>query len=325
MNVIKTTASARRVYETLVKEYDKKPAGLEAKVRIAQLDFVGGNHQEAERRLAEVLKDNPRSADGLILQGKIALAKRNGKEAVQAFRTVLRDQPEQARIQSLLGQAHVITGEGLLGAGKFRASCLALPGIGGFNAWLLPCWTAKTDSYARARTRLRELVSTHPDHLPAIEMLFALDLMAGDWKQAKTTLSLLRSVVGESAMLFMAEGKLYEAQREFTKAEASFERAAAANPNAPEPLIAMIRLEVAQKQTDRARRRLETLVSMRPDHPYGHGLLGEILTLSGHQEEAVIHFREATRINPTWVTPWVSWVNLSIVRGQTGRGDPHLK
>ena len=78
----------------------------------------------------------------------------------------------------------------------------------------------------------------------------------------------------------------------------------------------MIRLEVAQEQTDRARRRLETLVSMRPDHPYAHGLLGEILTISGHQEEAVIHFREATRINPTWVTPWVSWVNLSIVRGQ---------
>jgi tetratricopeptide (TPR) repeat protein len=114
----------------------------------------------------------------------------------------------------------------------------------------------------------------------------------------------------------MAEGKLYEAQREFTKAEVSFERAAAADPNAPEPLIAMIRLEVAQKQTDRARRRLETLVSMRPGHLYGHGLLAEVLTLSGLQEQAVVHFREATRINPTWITPWTSWANLSMVRGQ---------
>lgn len=313
----KDVASARRLYETLVKGYEKKPAGLEAKVKIAQLDFAEGKYQEAERRLAEVLKENPRSADGLILQGRIALAKRNGKEAVQAFRTVLRDQPEQARIQSLLGQAHVLTGEGLLARESFERAISLYPGLVD-STLALAMLDSQSGQLARARTRLRELVSSHPDHLPAIEMLFGLDLMAGDWKQAKLTLVLLRSVIGESAMMFMAEGKLHEAQREFSKAEASFERAAAANSNAPEPLLALIRLEVAQKQTDRARRRLETLVSMRPSHPYGHGLLAEVLTLSGHQEEAVIHFREATRINPTWVTPWVSWANLSIVRGQPG-------
>lgn len=308
-------ASARRLYETLVKEYEKKPAGLEAKVKLAQLDFAQGKHQEAERRLTEVLKENPRSADGLILQGKMALVKRNGKEAVQAFRTVLRDQPEQARIQSLLGQAHVITGEGLLARESFERAVSLYPGLVD-PTLALAMLDSQSGQLARARSRLRDLVSTHPDHLPTIEMLFALDLMAGDWKQAKSTLSLLRAVVGESAMLFMAEGKLYEAQREFTKAEASFERAAGAIPNAPEPLLALIRLEVTQKQTERARRRLETLVSMRPAHPYGHGLLGEVLTLSGRQEEAVVHFREATRINPTWITPWTSWASLSIVRGQ---------
>ena len=313
----KDEARARRLYETLVKGYEKKPAGLEAKVKIAQLDFAEGKHQEAEQRLAEVLKENPRSADGLILQGKIALAKRNGKEAVQAFRTVLRDQPEQARIQSLLGQAHVITGEELLARESFERAVSLYPGLVD-STLALAMLDSQSGQLARARTRLHELMSTHPDHLPALEMLLALDLMAGDWKQAKATLAQLRSVVGEGAVMFMAEGKLYEAQREFNKAEAAFERAAAANPNAPEPLLALIRLEVAQKQTDRARRRLETLVSMRPGHPYGHGLLGEVLTLSGRQEEAVIHFREATRINPTWVTPWVSWVNLSIVRGQPG-------
>ena len=313
----KDEASARRVYEAVVKEYDKKPAGFEAKVRIAQLDFAGGRPQEAERRLAEVLKENPRSADGLILQGKIALAKRNGKEAVQAFRTVLRDQPEQAHVQFLLGQAHLTTGEALLARESFERAVSLYPGLVD-STLALAMLDSQSGQLARARTRLRELVSSHPDHLPAIEMLFALDLMAGDWKQAKTTLVLLRSVIGESAMMFMAEGKLHEAQREFSKAEAAFERAAGANLDAPEPLLALIRLEVTQKQTDRARRRLETLVSMRPDHPYGHGLLGEVLTLSGRQEEAVIHFREATRINPTWVTPWVGWVNLSIVRGQPG-------
>ena len=140
--------------------------------------------------------------------------------------------------------------------------------------------------------------------------------MAGDWKQAKTTLSQLRSVVGEGAMMFMAEGKLYEAQREFTRAEASFERASSISPDAPEPLMALVRLEIAQKHTDHARRRLETLITMRPNHPFGHGLLGEVLALNGPQEEALAQFREATRVNPTWITPWLSWATLSIRQGQ---------
>ena len=104
-------------------------------------------------------------------------------------------------------------------------------------------------------------------------------------------------------MLFMAEGKLYEAQREFTKAEASFETSGSSQSQRPRTTHSDDSSGSAQKQTDRARRRLETLVSMRPDHPYGHGLLGEVLTLSGHQEEAVIHYREATRINPTGSLP----------------------
>jgi tetratricopeptide (TPR) repeat protein len=311
----KDEASARKVYEAVVKEYDKKPAGFEAKVRIAQLDFADGKREEAERRLTEVLKENPRSAEGLILQGKIELAKRHGKEAVQAFRTALRDQPEQAHVQFLLGQAHVITGEALLARESFERAVSLHPGLVD-STLALAMLDSQNGQTQRARARLREVVKTQRDHLPTIEMLFALDLMAGDWKQAKATLAQLRSVAGEGAMIFMAEGKLHEAQREFAEAQASFEKAAAATPNAPEPLLALIRLEVAQKQTDRARRRLETLVSMRPDHPYGHGLLGEVLMLSGRQEEAVTHFREATRISPTWVTPWVSWANLSIVRGQ---------
>ena len=124
-----------------------------------------------------------------------------GRRPFAAFRTVLRDQPEQARIQSLLGQAHVITGEGLLARESFERAVSLYPGLVD-STLALAMLDSQSGQLARARTRLRDVVSTHPDHLPAIEMLFALDLMAGDWKQAKTSLSLLRSLVGESAMLF---------------------------------------------------------------------------------------------------------------------------
>lgn len=306
---------ARSVYESLVKEYGKKPAGLDAQVRITQLDFAAGRQPDAERRLAEVLKENPRSAEGLILQGKIALARGNGKDAVLAFRTVLRDQPELAHAQFLLGQAHAMIGEAPLARESFERAVAISPGSTD-PAFALALLESQTGQPQRARDRLKTLLGKHPDHLQAIELSFALDLSAGDWKQATSTLERLRAAVGGGAVTWMAEGRLHEAQRKFDKALTSFERAASVAPDAPEPLLALIRLELAQKQTAGARRRLELLVSARPGHPYGHGLLGEVLALSGHREEAAAQFRRATSVNPAWITPWLNWATLSLSDGQ---------
>lgn len=312
----KDGTQARLVYETLAKEYEKKPAGLDAQVKIAQLDFSAGRQADAERRLTEVLRENPRSAEGLILQGKIALIARNGKDAVQAFRTVLRDQPELAHVQYLLGQAYLMTGEPQLARQSFERAVALHPGLvePGLALAMLESQGGQSQ---RARARLNGILKAHPDYLPATERLFALDVMAGDWNQARATLGRWRTVAGESAATWMAEGQLQEAQRDLTGAVASFERATALAPNAPEPLMALIRLELVQKHTDRVRRRLEKIVASNPNHPFGHGLLGEVLVVSGLEDEAEVQFRKATRANPTWVTPWLNWATLWLSRRQS--------
>jgi tetratricopeptide (TPR) repeat protein len=311
----KDDAGARRVYESLAKDYHKKPAGLDAQVKIAQLHFTSGQREEAEQRLTEVLRESPRSAEGLILLGKIALVTRNGKAAVQAFRTVLRDQPELAHVQFLLGQAHLLTGEGELARECFERATALHPGhVEPILA--LAVLDSQKGQTLRARARLREIVNARPDHLLAIERLFSLDLADRDWAQARSTLVRLRAAVGDGALAMMAEGQLSEAQQDFNNATAAFERAITMDPNAQAPLLALIRLELAHKQTDRARRRLEAVVGTYPHHPYGHGLLGEVLVISGRREEAAAQFREATKVNPTWISPWVSWANLSLSQRQ---------
>ncbi|MFI5224492.1 MAG: tetratricopeptide repeat protein, partial [Nitrospirales bacterium] len=113
-------AKARELYAALVTDYKEKPAGFEAKVKLAEMDFISGKQAEAERQVQEVLKENPRSSEGLILSGRMALARRNGKDAVQAFRTVLHDEPELATVHFLLGQAYLLTGENNLAKESFE-------------------------------------------------------------------------------------------------------------------------------------------------------------------------------------------------------------
>ena len=76
---------ARERYSALVQEFKNGPVGLEAKVRLAEMDLLAGKQVDAERQVQEVLKENPRSSDGLILSGRMALARRDAKDAVQAI------------------------------------------------------------------------------------------------------------------------------------------------------------------------------------------------------------------------------------------------
>ena len=302
-------AKAREQYASLVKDYKEKPAGLEAKVKLAEMDLVSGKQAEAEKQVQEVLKENPRSSDGLVLLGQMALSRRNGKDAVQAFRIVLHDQPELATVHFLLGQAYLLTGENSLAKESFEQAVALYPGQVDARR-SLAALESQSGRHQQARARLDDLLKQRPDDLAALDMLMMLDLVTKNWVDAERTLNRLRAVSKDSVVAFMAEGRLREAQQQFDKASASYERATAIAPNNPDTLLSLVKLDVAQGHADRARTRLDEVLATRPDHLFGHGLLGEVLALSGHPQEADVQFREASRVNPKWITPWLDWGGL---------------
>jgi tetratricopeptide (TPR) repeat protein len=58
------------------------------------------------------------------------------------------------------------------------------------------------------------------------------------------------------------------------------------------------------------------LLATRPDHLFGHGLLGEVLAFSGQAQEADVQFREASRVNPKWIALWLNWGELWLAQKQ---------
>lgn len=306
---------ARQRYATIIEDYKDKPARLEAKVKLAEMDLVAGRPVDAERQVDEVLKENPRSSDGLTLSGQMALARRDGKEAVQAFRTVLHDQPELATVQYLLGQAYQLIGDTNLAKESFeRAVALYPDQVDAKRS--LAVLESRRGHYQQARARLDELLKQRPDDVAALDMLMALDVATKNWQGAEQTLVRLRHLSAGNYLALMAEGRFYEAQRRSPEAVRAYEQATALAPNEPEPLSLLVKLEVAQGQTISAKARLESLLASRPDHPVAHGLLGEVLSLMGEHQGASRRFLEATRVNPKWKSPWLNWATLSLSQKQ---------
>lgn len=204
----------------------------------------------------------------------MALARRNGKDAVQAFRTVLHDQPELATVQYLLGQAYQLTGETNLAKESFeRAVALYPDQVEAKRS--LAVLESRSGRHQQARARLDDLLKQRPDDVAALDMLMTLDLATKNRQGAEQTLARLRRLSVENYVGVLAEGRFYEAQRRLSDARHAYERATTLAPNEPEPLLSLLRLEVADGQTARAKTRLNSLLAARSDHPFAHGLLGE--------------------------------------------------
>lgn len=123
----------------------------------------------------------------------------------------------------------------------------------------------------------------------------------------------------------LAEGHVAAAQQQWDKAEAAYRRALTAQPQAAEPLVALVQLGVQRGQTQQTQATLETLVAEQPAHPYAAGLLGEVLLMKGNAAAAMTQFEAATKLNPKWTTPWIHLARYSYAKQQVEAGDAAIK
>lgn len=302
---------AQKVYEEVLGEYRGKPAALEAKVKLAALDWSAGRRDDAEKQVAEVLKENPRSSEALLLRGKMALQRGNGKDAIQDFRTVLKDQPEVAEIHALLGQAYLATSETVLARESLERAVALNPRMADAQI-ALAALDSSSGKLKEARTRVEQLLKQDPNNLAILSVLLNLQAEERDWAATDRTLSLARTAGANSAAADLTEGRLYQARGELDQARAAFERAAKRYPDAPEPLIALIKLDFQQGKTAQAKQRLEQVLANNPSHPYASGLLGELALLGGDQVTAESRFREAVQRKPDWVQPWLHLATIKL-------------
>jgi tetratricopeptide (TPR) repeat protein len=314
---------ARELYREIREEFRAKPEASEAQVRLAALDWAEGRTDDAERQLQDVLKDNPRSAEALLLRGKIALQRGNGKDATQDFRSVLKDQPELAEGHLLLARAYLMTGETTLARESLDKALGLKPSLTEAQV-LLAGLDASGGRIKEARERMERLIARDPGNVAFLGMLFQLQTQEKDWGQSQETLARLRTAGADQVAADLAEGHVALAQQQWDKAEAAYARAAAQRPLAPEPLLALVQLDVRRGRMAEAQTRLKAVLAAHPEHPYADGFLGELLLSRADAAAAIPHFEAAVRLNPRWATPWVHLARNHYAAKRTAEGDAVL-
>jgi tetratricopeptide (TPR) repeat protein len=310
----KEEAKAESVYAEIIAQADLAPAGITARNRLAVLRIQKKDLPGAEKLLAEVLAKNPRDNDALILRGNLELAKEDPKAAIVDLRAVLRDQPNAIGVMRSLARAHLANGEPALAEETMRRAVDANPKDVGARLDLAQL-LGQMGKPEQAKPVIDELVKQHPDNVAALETQFKVAAATKDTASAKAAADALVALQPKLALGYFYQGAVAESDKRPQDAVRLYSAALDVQPEAAEPLQALVRLLVGLNRAPEALKRLDEIIARFPALPLAANFKGEILVATQHPADAEQAFKTAIERAPKW---WVPYQGLSTAKSSQG-------
>jgi tetratricopeptide (TPR) repeat protein len=311
------SAEAEKLLRAAIQHADAKPEGTTARVQLAALRLAAKDRTEAAQLVDEVLKKTPTQPEALRLHAELAVNRGDAATAVTDLRAVLRDQPGNLEVARELARAHVLAREYSLAEDVLKSAQQLNPRDTQTVLQLLQVevTAGKTDE---ALTLAQDALKRDPGNPAIVEQLFRLQAQRKDLKGAHASLASLQAAHPELPLGFYLAGLLDEAERQPAAALEQYDRALRTQPDAAEPLVAAVRLQVALQQGDKALARLDALIAKAPNNLYARNLKADVLGLLQRYQESADLYDQVIASAPQW---WVPYRNLAMQQYALKKSD----
>ncbi len=312
--------AARSVYQAIIDlEEDKKgPAALTAKTHLAATSVRTGNKAEARKLAEEVLKENPRDREALLLRGNLFLADKNGAAAISDFRAALKDDPSSPEINRILADAHLSNNEPELAIDTLQKA-ISLNSIDTVMRGDLANIYASQNKLDDAIRALEEIIKLAPVMSSPYEGVFRIRMSQEDWNKAHEIAGRLKAAAGNDPTGFFLDGVAYQAENKLAESTTQFEAALAVSPDAVQPLGQLVKSLVAMGQKDVAEKRLVQVLQKNSKNFVASNLRGELQLSGKHFADAEKSFEAAIAGNPGWPVPYRNLAATQLGMGKEAR------
>ena len=231
-------AKAEALYRHVIDQEGTNPPGLVARDGLGALRLQL-NDPDAVLQLAnQVLAQNPRDNDALVMRAEVELARKDARGAIADLRTVQRDQPANPGVLRALARAHLANGEPRVAEEVMRQAVELNPGDVTLESELaeLLASLGKSDE---ANTTIAKAVEQLPGDLQALDTQFRLAMASGDLHHAKSAADAIVAADPKLAHGYMCQGRVAETQKHYDEAFRLYSTAANLRPDAVEPFAAV--------------------------------------------------------------------------------------
>jgi tetratricopeptide (TPR) repeat protein len=296
-------------YEYIAEHIPNEDLGLNAKARMAGILLSRGDTEAGELLLEEVLATDTLNSDALLLRGALKVDKKEYRDAVSDFRSLLRKEPENKQAQLLIARAHNSAGDVVLAKDAYYR-VLDMDPMDGSAPLELARILVKEENFESAQKVLRARLKAAPDDTRASRVLIAVLLSQGDNAEAETEAARVAKLPGLEAIGDYLLGGVYQSQGQQEKAVIAFKRSLNEAPGAREPLQGLVAGLVRLERTDEAIAYLTQLTQKYPDNLYAKTLLGQVLAGSGDAVAAEQLLESTLESNEAWVPAYTALAGL---------------
>jgi len=289
---------AKKTLEEIIVRENVQPAGLTARAKLAQV-LASQDPDDARiiTLLDEVLKENPRDNDALLLKGKLEVRRGNYVDAIANLRSVLKDQPNSAEVLQLLAAAHLANGERELARDTMLRAVEANPGDNELRLSLVQL-LVKDDKPDEAMEQVEEVLKRDQYQETALAMKYELLGRKGDTAGMEQVAKLMQAGAPEKEEGYLREAQLRFAQGDYDAALNIVNRVLEKSPDSVAALIAKSDTLAAKKEFAQAIKAAEKLQQVSPESGEGYYRKGRLLVAQGDDAAALAEYEAALQKAP---------------------------
>lgn len=307
--------AAKQTYQQIIDKAGDLPDAETAKTKLAGVLVAEKKTDAASALIEEVLKENPRQQEALLIRAALALDSKEPDKGIGDLRTLLKDDPGYVKAHRLKARAHLLKNEISLARQSLENAIQASPQEAAANIELVQL-LVNTGELDEAVTVLERVLRFAPDNLAVIQTIAKIRANQKQWSGVTELSERIRKLYPDNPLGYYYQGVALQGENRLEDSVKAFEQSLQRNPDATEPLLDMSRSLLLMGKADQALERVGQVVSRNPKHFLAINLEGEILLGQQRYTEARTAFETAQQINPKWDLPYKNIAKSFIAQGE---------
>jgi tetratricopeptide (TPR) repeat protein len=274
-----------------------EPGLAEAHYRLGLAYLGTGEDQAAKTALTEALRLSPGLTEASLALSGLHLRTGDDVLAIEEASKVVKARPLDVQARLILGQAYARNKQASKGLEQFREVTRLAPNEpkGFYYAGLV--YRAQRKE-AEALNAFERALSADSGFIEALDQIVGIHLSNQEAKKAVSRSLEQIEKRPEDARLHLLLGKLYAALQDYTRAEPSYKKAIALDPNLPAAYMHLGRLYAVTKRYEKAQAEFESVVKSNPNETAAYMMLGTLQDAQGRYDLAKPYYEKALQINP---------------------------
>jgi tetratricopeptide (TPR) repeat protein len=290
-------AESTALLEKLIASSSAAEDSVTARSTLAEMYIPQNNIAAAEPLVSDILRADSRNTNGLRLRALIHLARNQIDDAITDLRRALNDQPQSPELLATLASAYERNGSIELADKAYLDATKASNFAPVFGLNYVE-FLRRRGLNPQADNVVMDLANRNPNSIPVLTALAKVKLAQQDWDGAHAIADSIRRLDNKNVVAEMINGAAFSGQKNINGSLAALQNAYDLNPQAVQPMAALVNAYLQSRQTKKAEAFLQSVLKANPRNVQALVLLGSIQITKNDPNQAIKDFEDAIRQQP---------------------------